>query len=402
VTGVDVFGLDEADAKARVRRMVSTAISGRAKPDTPPGFPGGGRAVPREPRFPGALPQVWKVPARNPHFTGRGPDLSVMARGLAAGSTVTVHSVRGLGGVGKTQLAVEYAYAHATDYDLVWWIAAEEPASMPDQFTALAARLGLDPAADPGAVRDQVHGALRGVPGWLLIFDNADAAEDIAPWLPAGPLPAGIQGHVIVTTRRGGFAALGQVMDLEVIGLPDAVRLLRSRVPDLSQETGGQIAEELGRLPLALEQAAAYLDRTRMPGQEYLELLRNRAADLHARGQVASRKDTIATLWDISLERISGESPAARARRRCNYSVSAPTWHPSRFRWTCSQPAPASCPSRSRQQPPTSWPLARPWRCWPTTPWPGEPPPGCSYTGSCRPPSAPATTGLRPPVSRRP
>ena len=264
VVGVDVFGIAEAAARAELRRMIAEAQAGRAKPATAPGFPGAGRAMPREPRFPGALPQVWKVPARNPHFTGRGPDLEEMARGLAAGSAVAVHSVHGLGGVGKTQLAIEYAYAHASDYDLVWWIAAEESASIPDQFTGLAARLGLEAASDPGALGDQVHEALRGVPGWLLIFDNADAVADIAPWLPAGPLPAGIPGHVIATTRRGGFAALGQVMDLDVIDLPDAVRLLRSRVPGLGQETGEQIAGELGRLPLALEQAAAYLDRAQI------------------------------------------------------------------------------------------------------------------------------------------
>lgn len=316
VVGVDVFGVAEAAARARLRRMVSEALAGRAKPDAAPGFPGRAmprerRAMPREPRFPGALPQVWKVPARNPNFTGRGPDLAAVARQLAAGSAVTVHSVRGMGGVGKTQLAVEYAYAHAGDYDLVWWIAAEEPASIPDQFTALAARLGLDPAADPGALAGLVHDELRSVPGWLLIFDNADAVEDIAPWLPAVPLPAGIPGHVITTTRRGGFAALGQVMDLDVIGLPDAVQLLRSRVPDIGQAAGEAIAEELGRLPLALEQAAAYLDLSGMPAGEYLELLRNRAADLYARGKVTSRTDTVATLWDISLERISGQAPAA-------------------------------------------------------------------------------------------
>jgi hypothetical protein len=311
VDGVDVFKLAEAAAKARLRRMISDALAGRAKPDAPPGFPGAGRAMPREPRFPATLPHVWKVPARNPNFVGRGPDLDAVARRLAAGAAVTVHSVHGMGGVGKTQLAIEYAHAHATDYDMVWWIAAEEPASIPDQFTALAARLGLDPIADPDALRDQVHDRLRSVPGWLLIFDNADALGGIASWLPSGPLPAGIPGHVIVTTRRGGFAALGNVMDLDVIKSSDAVRLLRARVPGLGPAVGKQIAEELGRLPLALEQAAAYLDRSQMPGQEYLELLRSRAADLYARGQVTAREDTIASLWDISLERISGESPAA-------------------------------------------------------------------------------------------
>ena len=99
-----------------------------------------------------------------------------------------------MGGVGKTQLATEFAYAHAADYDLVYWIAAEEPASIPDQFTALAAQLGLDPAPDPEGLQAQVHDQLRSVPGWLLVFDNADAVEDIRPWLPGGPLPPGSPG----------------------------------------------------------------------------------------------------------------------------------------------------------------------------------------------------------------
>jgi hypothetical protein len=254
---------------------------------------------------------VWQVPARNPNFTGRGSELGDLARTVAGGSRVTVESLRGMGGVGKTQLATEYCYLHAGDYDLVYWVAAEEPATIPDQFSALARELGLDPAPDPDTLRVQVHDELRRAPGWLLVFDNADAVEDIRAWLPGGPLPPGIPGHVIVTTRRGGFAALGQVLELDVIDLPAAVTLLRTRVPDLPEDVGEQIARELGQLPLALEQAAAYLDRSAMPPGDYLALLAQRAKDLYPRGQVAGRGDTIATLWDITLERISTEQPAA-------------------------------------------------------------------------------------------
>jgi tetratricopeptide (TPR) repeat protein len=311
VVGADLFGIDEPTAQARLLGMVTTAIAGRAKPATSPEFPGTGRAVPDEPHFPGALPRIRKIPAANPRFTGRGPELGQLAGDLAAGSRVMVQSVHGMGGVGKTQLATEYAHAHLRDYDLVWWIAAEEPAAIPDQFTALAARLGLEPATEPDALAAQVHDRLATVAGWLLIFDNADTVASIQPWLPPGPQPAGSPGHVIVTTRRGGFASLGQVLDLDVIDLADAVTLIRTRVPDLPQEAGEQIAEELGRLPLAVEQAAAYLDRVQMPAGQYLDLLRARAADLYARGQAASRRDTIATLWDLSLERITAEDPAA-------------------------------------------------------------------------------------------
>ncbi len=311
LTGVDLFELTVAAAKTRLQKMVSAATAGRPKPASAPSIPGASWAMPREPWFPPALPEVWKVPARNPSFTGRSQALDTIAQALAAGSTVTVHSAHGAGGVGKTELAAEYAHAHAGDYQVVWWIPAEEPASIPDQFTALAVRLGLDPIAEPEAVRDQVHDALRGVPGWLLIFDNAEALQDIRGWLPSGQQPPGSPGHVIVTTRQDGFGSAGQVMDLDVIKLPDAVRLLRARVPRLIQSVGKQIAEELGRLPLAVALAAAYLDRSQMPGQEYLDLLRSRAADLSVASQPDASKDMIAALWDISLERISGESLAA-------------------------------------------------------------------------------------------
>jgi len=147
-----------------------------------------------------------------------------------------------MGGVGKTQLATEYCYLHADEYDLVYWVVAEEPATIADQFTVLARDLGLDPAPDTDTLRVQVHEELRRVPGWLLVFDNADTVEDIRAWLPVGPLPQDFNGHVIVTTRRSGFAALGEVLELDVIDLPAAVALLRTRVPSLPDGMGELIA----------------------------------------------------------------------------------------------------------------------------------------------------------------
>jgi hypothetical protein len=311
VVGIDLFGVTEAKTRARLRAMVARAAAGRAKPGEKPPFPPAQRAIPHEARFPGAIPQVWNVPAHNPHFTGRGFALTALAQELAAAGTMTVTSVRGMGGVGKTQLANEYAHRHATNYDLVWWIAAEEPALIADQFARLATAMGLEPSQDADTVRLEVHQRLRDVPGWLLIFDNADTVDDIRGWLPPTLLAPGVPGHVLVTTRRDGFTALGRVYDLDVVDEAEAVQIMRARVPQIGDQAARQIAEELGRLPLALEQASAYITRSQLPPDDYLQLLRTRAQQLYGRGRVASREDTVATLWTLSFDRVGQEEPAA-------------------------------------------------------------------------------------------
>ena len=346
--------------------------------------------MPRAARFPGALPQVWKVPARNP-ISPAGA--RTWTAGRRAGRRGGGHGAFGArDGRGRQDpLATEYAYAHATDYDLVWWVAAEEPAR--SRISSLPWRPGWawTRSLTPRRCRRWCTTGCAACRGWLLIFDNADRATDIRPWLPTGPMPPGIPGHVIVTTRRGGFAAMGQVLDLDVIGLADAVRMLRARVPDLGQQAGEQIAEELGRLPLALEQAAAWLDRSQMPGQEYLELLRSRGAELYARGEVSDRTDTIATLWDISMGRITDENPAAvQLLGVCAYLAPEPvpldlfTAHADLL------PEPLS----SAASDPLAFTDAI--AVLVDYSWPSGPRPGFSCTGSCRPPSAPATAAPHP------
>ncbi len=303
VVGFDLFGLDEADAEQRLLDGIRAAVADRVEPHEPPPH-----QSTRPAPFPGGVPRAWNVPRRDPHFTGRGGELAELAQGLASAATVTVH---GIGGVGKTALAAEYAYMHNMEYEVVWWVAAEQPDLLRDKFAALAARLGAEPADEQQPLQAQIRDLLAAATGWLLIFDDADAAGDILPWLPAEPRSADRPGHVIVSTRRGGFVKLGRVLELNVIEPADAVALMWERVPDLEEDTAEDIAEELGWLPLALEQAGAYLDRTRVPGEEFLEQLRSGAADLSGRGPGGSHAETVATLWDISLERVAADSPEA-------------------------------------------------------------------------------------------
>ncbi|MEU4389884.1 FxSxx-COOH system tetratricopeptide repeat protein [Kribbella sp. NPDC023855] len=311
VVGIDLFGVDEAKAKARLLAAVDGAVSGRVKPVAQPGFPGQSRVRGRRTPFPNALPTVWKVPSRNFNFVGRTEDLEWLRREVAAESRVVVQSIRGMGGVGKTQLATEFAHRNAGQYELVWWIEAEKVATIPDQFARMADELGMEPNADPEKLRAQVHRALQGLTGWLLIFDNADSVEALQPWLPTMPLAPGMPGHVIVTTRRSGFGALGEVLQVDVLHKDAAVALLSARVSGLDRGVAEEIAEAVGCLPLALEKTAAFLDRSQMPAAEYLEILTSRTEATLDKGQRPTRGDTVATVWTLSFERLLNENPAA-------------------------------------------------------------------------------------------
>src|SRR3954464_2036750 len=298
---LNLTGLDEAAAAARLR----TRLAG-GRPTGPPPFPLRDAGPSGRPGFAGAPPAVWKVPPRNPRFTGRDGMLVELRRRLRAGeATLTVQALYGLGGVGKTQLALEYAHRFAADYDLVWWIDADQPVLIPDQLAALAARLDLPAGLTVAATVDRLLAELRGRGRWLLVFDNAERPGDVAGYRPDGA------GHVLITSRAPGWGALGGRLEVDVLARAETIALLLARIPALGEELADELAAELGDLPLAAAQAAGYLEQTDLPPEDYLRRFRARRATLLARGDVVGYSGRLDTAWALSLERLRNQDPAA-------------------------------------------------------------------------------------------
>ena len=251
--------------------------------------------------------RVWgNVPARNPGFVGRERILTALRETLLTGDRAVVQALHGMGGVGKTQLAVEYAHRFADEYDLVWWVAAEQSALIGEQFAALAEMLGC---AQPGAAileaRRAVQTVLRERDGWLLVFDNADNPEVVAEWLPGG------SGHVLITSRARGWAEIAVPVEVDVLARIESATILRNRTAALSAVDADVVAEALGDLPLAVAQAAGYMAETGMPAGEYVSLLTARAAEMLDQGRPWSYPRSLAAATQLALDGLRGEDPAS-------------------------------------------------------------------------------------------
>ena len=291
---IDLHGLTSAD-EARDKLLLGVG-KGRAKPASPPAFPGAagassGVASRRDtPAYPGALPPVWMIPYRcNRYFTGRQQEIEFIAEYFRACGSTSNNSplvLHGLGGVGKSQLAAEYAWQHHDRYDAVLWVTAGSEDALTANLAALTRATALNlPEASERDVNVQCAAALRWLrdhPRCLLIVDNVDTQTAVSAVNKI--LPPDLPGHLLLTARRVGWPSVGfTTREIEVLTEEMAVDFLLLRTgeqhatPDVAEEAR-RLAKELGYLPLALEQAAAYLQRHRLRLTDYLELLRRAPA----------------------------------------------------------------------------------------------------------------------------
>jgi len=296
----DLHGLDEGAAR---RRLLEAAGLTPITRSPAVGFPG--NQQPARAPFPGTLPPIFEVPARNRHFTGRRVLLDQLQTGLSGGRPVAVTALHGLGGVGKTQLAIEYAHRHAANYQIVWWIDAEEITLVTERLAALAPRIDAPVTGDVTIDVKAVLDALRRRAGWLLVFDNAESPTGLRHLLPDGP------GHVLITSRYPGWGGLADRLEVDVLTRPDAVTLLGRRISGINPTTADALVAELGDLPLAVEQVAAYLETTDLPPEAYLAKFRARRAQMLTRGQDLAHGGSIGTLWSLAIDELRVQAPAA-------------------------------------------------------------------------------------------
>lgn len=277
------------------------------------------------PRFPGSKPQVWDVPPRNPSFTGRAAVLEQLRNQLRGGMAAvlpTPQTLYGLGGVGKTQVALEYAHRFMSDYDLVWWIDAEQTELVAPALADLARRLGLRVGDSVTEAAEAAREALRrGVPTarWLLIFDNADEPAEIRRFFPGG------SGHILVTSRNQAWSGHAEALEVDVFTRGESVEHLCRRARGLSRSDADRVAEAVGDLPLAVEVAAAWLDTTGTPVDTYVAQLQAEAARALAGARPADYPTPVGATWNVSIGRLRTQSPAAvRLLQLCAFFAPEP------------------------------------------------------------------------------
>ena len=279
-------------------------------------------------RYPGGSgAQILEIPARNANFTGRERDIrslrdELRARGVAVVAPLTL---RGLGGVGKTQVALEYAHRFQADYDLVWWLHCGQSQYVNASLADLGQRMRrVFQASVPeeGSVAEVAKAVLELLATWenrrwLLIYDNADDVDTILPLLASGP------GHVLITSRSQAWEAHGRALSVDVFTRDESLQHLRQRIPSISEAEANKVAEVLGDLPLAVATAGAWLAETGNPVEEYLQRLEQQPARTLAASQADEDPVQVSKTWDVSLDQLQAASPAA-SRLFALCSVMAP------------------------------------------------------------------------------
>ena len=273
------------------------------------------RLLPR----PGDQPpaKLWgpQIPAVTEFFAGRDELLGRLAGHGSRRTSVLTQSMSGLGGVGKTTLAAALCREQAQVVDIVWWLRSESETTLIADLAELAGELGLTGAGGENLAlaAERASRALEREPrSWLLVFDNAESDDLVHRFTPRRG-----EGRVLLTTRRRSFRRLGPVVDVDVFDPATAEGFLRARVADTNpvaaqEPQAALVARRLGGLPLALEQAGAYVAYSPLRSfAAYLDLLDEVDGDPFVDGRPLDYQATATTTWRVSIDATARRAPVA-------------------------------------------------------------------------------------------
>ena len=276
--------------------------------------------LPAEPAVTESSRRIWsaEIPSRNPSFNGRAAELEALRANLVARGREQppAQIISGPGGIGKSEIAIEYIHLHKNDYEIIWWIGPARHDRVRNALVKLAQEIGFQPTIPDGG-RDRmaamVLGALESgeLSSWLLVYDDAGQPMDMRGYLPS-VCPRG--GHVIITSRMQNWPDYVRADSIEVRQFTEeeAVDFLRRRIPALAVSDGlleeedarrfaeaARLASALGHLPIAAEHAAAYLAETGESIDEYLSRFGEGARQLFSE-QPSDLPAQVSATWAIS------------------------------------------------------------------------------------------------------
>jgi hypothetical protein len=251
----------------------------------------------------------WNIPPPVRSFGGRDPELKALDATFVrqrASALQPAAALHGTPGMGKTQVARAFARQNQDDYNVGWWISAETKVTVTAGLAELAVRLGAPADLPQTELATRAVELLNHRARWLLVFDNAAEPSVLEPYWPSG------RGDIIVTSRNPAWRGMADPIPVERLPLPFATRLLLDRTGETDEDSAETLAKALGRLPLALEQAAAYIEQSaHLSLAQYKKEFRRRRNKLLGKGTPLAYNGTVDATFTLAVEQLANKSEAA-------------------------------------------------------------------------------------------